>query len=400
MCLFCVYIGHATLYYATIRICLCFGRGEFVSTWLCNISKNVSENGDEIPVCNSFFWFGPSVTVPATPAGSLPTGIISNPVTSGLTATSKESFFTPKISLEWTPNDDQLWYVSIAQGIKPGGISTVTAGGFFDPAALEFGAEKLWAYEIGGKTTWADGTLQLNGAAFFQEYTDKQVGVTQRVNNTDVGRIENAGAAEIWGIELDMIWQPLEQLTLTAGYTWLDAEYTEFESITGSANEVAKTVFAGNGGCLEVIDNDPDTDNDGVDDRCRVDKSGNDVEDIPEHTFVGSAEWRAPLNNSDIDWFVQGNLAYTGARWIESNNIVKLDSYVTADLRAGFSAKNWDLILYVDNVFDDDTVKTAIDIGSQVATLREGQFPPAPTNGTIASLPDPRIVGLRGKFRF
>jgi len=355
---------------------------------------------DGVEVCDPFFYFGPSVTVESTAAGSLPVGTLSNPVTAGLTAETSDSFFTPKITLEWTPNDDQLWYLSVAEGIKPGGISTVTGGGFFDPAALEFDAEKLWAYEIGGKTTWADGTLQVNGAVFYQDYTDKQVGVTQRVNNTDVGRIENAGEAEIWGVELDMTWRPREELTLTAGYTWLDAEYTEFESITGSANEVAKNIFAGNGGCLELIDDQPDVDNDGVDDRCLVDKSGNDVEDIPEHTFVGTAEWRAPLANTEIDWFVQGNVVYTGERWIESNNIVKLDSYVTTDLRFGLSAEQWDLILFVDNVFDDDTVKTGIDIGSQVATLREGQFPPAPTNGTIASLPDPRIFGLRGRIRF
>jgi len=353
-----------------------------------------------IDACDPNTFRGPSSTGTVTAAGSLPAGTLSNPVTFGFTAKSNDSFFAPKATLEWTPNDDQLWYLSVAEGIKPGGISTVTAGSFFDPFALTFDAEKLWAYEIGGKTTWADGTLQVNGAVFLQEYTDKQVGVTQRVNGVDVGRIENAGEAEIWGVELDVQWRPREELTLAAGYTWLDAEYTKFESQTGSANEIAKNILAGNGGCLEIIDDQPDVDNDGVDDICLVDKSGNDVEDIPEHTFVGTAEWRQPLANSDIDWFVQGNVVYTSDRYIESNNIVKLDSYVTTDLRAGLSAEKWDLIFYVDNVFDDDTVKTAIDLGSQVATIREGQFPPGPTNGTIASLPDPRIFGIRGKIRF
>ena len=339
--------------------------------------------------CNTTFFRGPSSTATVTGAGSLRPGTLTNPVTVGYTAKSSDSFFAPKVSLEWTPNDDQLWYLSVAEGIKPGGISTVTAGSFFDPFALEFDAEKLLAYEVGGKTTWADGTLQINGAVYFQDYTDKQVGVTQNVNGVDVGRIENAGAAEIWGIELDMQWRPIDQLTLSAGYTWTDAEYTEFISETGSANEIAKNILAGNGGCSVRL---PET--------CIVDKSGNDVEDIPEHTFIGNAEWRQPFANADMDWFVQGNVIYTGDRYIESNNIVKLDSYVTADLRVGLSAESWDLILFVDNVFDDDTVKTAIDLGSQVATFKEVQWPPGPTNGTIASLPDPRTVGVRGKIRF
>ena len=66
----------------------------------------------------------------------------------------------------------------------------------------------------------------------------------------------------------------------------------------------------------------------------------------------------------------------------------------------GISSENWDVLLYVDNVFDDDTVKSAIDVGSQVNTARMGVFPPGPTDGVVVSMPDPRIIGLRAGYRF
>ena len=117
---------------------------------------------------------------------------------------------------------------------------------FFEPDNSRFDSEKLLAYEIGGKTAWADGRVIVNGALFFQDYTDKQVGVTQfdsRIQS-DVSSIENAGEAEIWGIELDVAWEINEHFYVSGAYTWLDAEYTKFDSTTASGNEIARTQFA------------------------------------------------------------------------------------------------------------------------------------------------------------
>jgi len=334
-------------------------------------------------------------TSPSSPVEN--NGVFYQANTSGVPVTSKESFVAPKLTLEYTPNDDMTFYASVAEGVKPGGISTITAGAFFNPDANTYDAEKLRAYELGAKTTWLDNTLRLNGGVFFQEYTDKQVGITQNIDGVDVGTIANAGEAEIWGIELEALWQATDNLTFQGSYTWLDAEYTEWFEETTSTTAIARNIYSGNGGCLEVIDTTLDGSSDA---KCVISYAGNTIEDIPEHAFVGNVEYRAPLNNTDLDWFVGGTTVFTSERYIDETNIKKLDSYWTSDLRAGLAAENWDLLFYVENVFDDDTVKSAVDVGSQVTTTREGMFPPGPQDGVIVSLPDPRIFGVRAQVRF
>ncbi len=342
--------------------------------------------------------------IPFVPA-TLPTGSFANAAFLPLLATSSESFFTPKGTVEWTPTENQLYYFSVARAVKPGGISTIRAGAFFDVVNSTFTSEKLMAYELGAKTSWLDNTLIINGAAYFQKFSDKQVGTTQfdpRIGS-DTGRIENAGEAEILGIEIDSLWQVTEEITLGAAYSFIDAEYTSFKSSTGSANELARIIASGNAGCLNVIDSNPGP---GIANICEVDRTGNRIEGIAKHSFVGTAEYRAPaeiLGNwfcCEVDWFLQSSVVYTGERPAEENNFRFLDSYVTADFRLGISTENVDFLVYVDNAFNNDTIKGGIDFGSTVNTFRQTQFPPAPTDGFVANLPDPRVVGFRGRVRY
>ena len=71
------------------------------------------------------------------------------------------------------------------------------------------------------------------------------------------------------------------------------------------------------------------------------------------------------------------------------------------DTRAGLSSDNLDVILYVDNLLDDRTLKSGgsgPDFGDQVvqlsftAGLGVTQY--------FGTLPDPRTVGIRVNYRF
>ena len=353
--------------------------------------------GVDANTCSSSFRGGSSMAQAS--GGTLPDGTYTNAVTGPLEAKSTDSFFTPKGTVEWRPSDTRMWYASIAQAEKPGGISSIAGGTFFEPENSRFDSEKLLAYELGSKTSWADGAVVVNGALFFQDYTDKQVGVTQfdpRIGS-DVSSIENAGEAEIFGIELDASWEINEHWFVSAAYTWIDAEYTKFESLTGSSGEVARTQVAGNGGCLELIDVDPGP---GFSNVCRVSRKGNKVEDIPENAFIGYAKWNTQIGGGDMNLFVDTNVIFNDDRFIEENNIKKLDSYWLVDLRIGVVSNNWEVVLFADNVLDDDTPKSGVDVGSQVETFKQAQWPPGPTDGLIVSLPDPRIIGIRARYRF
>jgi len=91
---------------------------------------------------------------------------------------------------------------------------------------------------------------------------------------------------------------------------------------------------------------------------------------------------------------------FNDERYIDENNVKKLDSYWLMDVRLGVTKDNWEVVLFVDNATDDDTPKSAVDVGSQIETFKQGQFPPGPTDGMIVSLPDPRVVGIRARVGF
>lgn len=139
---------------------------------------------------------------------------------------------TPRISLEFKPNDDLLFYGSISKGFKSGGINSFL---FTEEDLLRYDPEKNTAYELGMKSDWLDQRLRVNVAAFTSDYTGLQLrGV---VDDGQLGcevafgcvRLINAAAAEITGAEIEMTTMPVTglQLFLNAGY--LNVKFTEID---------------------------------------------------------------------------------------------------------------------------------------------------------------------------
>lgn len=135
------------------------------------------------------------------------------------------------VGLDWTPMDDVMVYTRVTQGFKSGGFF----GGFsLTPAEVEpYAEETVVSVEVGFKTMWAERTVRLNGAAFYYDYQDVQ-GFTQvfsPISGTVVTKLGNLGDAEHTGAELDLLWLPLEGLTLQASLSWLDAEISDSDTL-------------------------------------------------------------------------------------------------------------------------------------------------------------------------
>lgn len=375
---------------------VCDTVGTPVLTGLPNVETTFLD-GSTVTTCAADFRGSSSAGI--TSGGTLPDGIYTKALFNSRSAQFDDTFFAPKATIEYTPNDDQLFYFAIAQGIKPGGISTITAGAFFDPDANTFQPEKLLSYEFGWKNTLLDGAMTINTALFYQDYTDKQVGVSRfdPTIGTDVGSIENAGEAEILGLEIDAFWQVTDRLSLSGGYTYVDSEYTKFDVETSSSNNIARSLAGGGQGCQSFTTELGD----GFSETCIVSLTGNQFEDVPEHAFVGNARYVAPFGSGGgKDWYADVSFIYQDERFIDEFNIKSLDAYWLTDIRLGLLTDQYEIVLFMDNAFDDDTVKTGVDFGSQVETTRIGQFPPGPSDGVIVTLPDPRTIGVRASFNF
>jgi iron complex outermembrane receptor protein len=139
--------------------------------------------------------------------------------------------FTPSVTLDYALDDDVLLYASAARGFKSGGFNGRSNSA---AEASTFEPEFVWTYEVGAKSTLADGRLRLNAAAFYSDYTNFQARVSEVVNpNAPVPTfgfpVLNAGQLEITGAELEATWVPVDALSLSAQLGYLQADYKEFD---------------------------------------------------------------------------------------------------------------------------------------------------------------------------
>lgn len=135
--------------------------------------------------------------------------------------------FSPRFSLSYQASDDALVYFSAARGFKSGGFNgRPQMRDALDP----FDPETLWAYELGWKTDLGN-RLRLNGAAFFSDYDDIQFSASLNVDGIPVFVIQNAGKAEVQGLELELTANPVRGLDLQAAVGYIDTEYTELDDV-------------------------------------------------------------------------------------------------------------------------------------------------------------------------
>jgi outer membrane receptor protein involved in Fe transport len=334
-----------------------------------------------------------------------------------------DDWFSPKITLDWKPNPKSLVYLYWARAEKPGGFTLFTVGtsGLRRDLA-EFEPEKLDTWEIGGNTTLRDNTLFVSGAVFYNDYTDKQVLINDiGIDGRSISKIANA-PAELWGAELSAVWQPITPVlggewSLSGSYTYIDSQYLDFidPAAVSETNIGLNELVTGRGCEPTVKDTEIDTGLGTVHlvrPACSINWHGNQFERSPEHAFVGTIGYTRWLSD---ELSVYGELSgqWKDEQPIEFDNVSWLDAYWNLDLRLGLRSSRWEVIGYVTNLLDDDTIRSASNqpgltccFNLGVSTdLRPGGFGSIGSTAEVPStraafLPPPRIVGLRATYRF
>ena len=134
--------------------------------------------------------------------------------TVGVDSSSNDTF-NPKLNIAYYPNDDSMVYFEAAKGFRSGSItsssimtaSNATLGGTDYDNSSE--PDTLWNYTVGGK--WNLGSIQIDFAAFFYDWSDAQIEISPALQSivVPVGDIEGRG------IDLTIAWDtPVEGLSL------------------------------------------------------------------------------------------------------------------------------------------------------------------------------------------
>ena len=173
-------------------------------------------------------------------AGGQPLGVIFAPTIpveflAPFADDSSDFLWSGKVQLNYTPNDDWLIYAGVNRGVKAGNFN----GPLLTPLTQDeyaYDEEILWAYEAGFKSTLAGGKARLNVSAFYYDYKDYQafqfVGTSGAVFNAD---------AEYVGFEIEVLTNPVTNLDIWLGLSYIDTEVKDLEVADNVFRDVEPT---------------------------------------------------------------------------------------------------------------------------------------------------------------
>jgi len=148
------------------------------------------------------------------------------------------SHFSPRVGIEYQANDDLMLYVSYANGFKSGGYNMRGDIGTDPTASTPFEPETVDTFELGFKSEPTD-YLRVNATFFYSDYTDMQITVQGAApNGTFVAQVQNAGQAEISGVELETILAATDNLTVNLGIGYMDTKFVEWMTIDPVTGEL------------------------------------------------------------------------------------------------------------------------------------------------------------------
>ena len=231
-----------------------------------------------------------------------------------------------KLGLDYALNDDVLLYATFANGFKSGGFNGANSNS--TTQLLPYEEEVLNSYEAGFKSTLMDGNMQLNVAAFFYDYKNKQ---EQDVAVTFVGNIAgltNVPKSEIYGAEADLQWAPGDGWMVNLGAAFLETEIKEFQAVDQALSAWPNTVFR--------------------------DASGGTLAQSPKWSINGGLEKEFAISNKmNLKLGGDGNYKSSTSGGVQAENAT--ESYTVFNARIGVSNADdtWSLTAWSRNLFDE-----------------------------------------------
>jgi len=249
-----------------------------------------------------------------------------------------------KGSVSFRPTDESLFYVTYAEGFRPGGFNRITEAG----VPKTYVSDEVTNLELGWKSTLLDGAMRLNGSIYRIDWDGVQIGITD-FEISVITFTTNAADARILGFEGDVTWAPNENLTLGGAWSFNDTEMTRVpEGVTD---------IAGPGSNLALA---------------------------PELQFNVSARYQWTMGERDP--YAQLVYAFTDDQFssIVVDNRFQQDSYHTVDAALGVDMENLTVELFGENLTDEraELFVNSLDTDLRITTNR------------------PRTIGVRLSWDF
>ncbi len=252
-----------------------------------------------------------------------------------------------RIGLDWTADEDMLFYASISRGFNAGSYNSQFVD---DEAALEpSSSENLIAYEAGIKSKFLNNRLGLTGAVFYYDYDDMQVIAVVPTGTIDANRLTNAEGATLSGFELQLRALPTSWLDVNLGISYVNSEFDTLRSPAPGTGPNSPPPFNGPpfvGGQT-------------------IDLRGEPFPNTPEWSFNSTTRVTLPVNadwnllaQADINWEddIPRDLIGTKALFTESH------WNVDASLTLQSTNDTWAVSVWGRNLADDSWITEAYQV--------------------------------------
>lgn len=282
--------------------------------------------------------------------------------------------FSPRITLQYHPDETTNLFVDWARGYRPGTFNarflTLSPSAVAElqaqtGAGLTVDPEQLDEAEIGLKKRLLHNRLSFSLVGYYGVLKNEQVQNLAHYtgpNNVPItlAVITNLGKTNIYGVEFEGAISVTRDLTVNASWAWNETNIRSYyclacAGITGDPNVV-----------------------------------GNHLPGVPRFTGSLYAMYTHPLSG-DYDWFVRPEYFYTGSSYATEANIASSGARNEVNLRAGVQSSQIRFEAYVTNLFNDKTplsiAKTFDGFNTSKAAIGVG-------------LPPLREVGVRVAYTF
>ena len=259
-----------------------------------------------------------------------------------------DDYFTPRITLDWRPNDDFLLFASYAEGVKSGGINPAVvrdANFALVPLSEEerfFAPDQNDTYEIGLRSQFLDGRMVFNATFFLIDWDDLQVGASADGATQFTSLItSNLGSAESRGVEIEWNYR-VGGFKFNAGLAAIDAT---FDSGTISQRSVRA------GLCDDIV--------------CAIDGSvgGNDLPRSSDFQWNLGAQYDGNFGNG-FGYFLRADLVGQSDQFVSELNTATIPERTLLNLRAGINGDAWSVEVWAKNATDERYVSNAFYIPS------------------------------------
>jgi len=265
-----------------------------------------------------------------------------------------EEQFIPKISLRWSLSDNAMAYGLYTRGLRQGGVNRSRGAPFFPN---NYDSDIMDNYELGFKSTFANGRGRFNVTAYNMLWSDYQLNLidpasqpcTDAMGNLDPSTvidgvcgqpwqavIANAGDAHINGINVELDYAAGENWLLGMNYEVMEAETDTEQDLTGDG--VANLV------------------------------AGLRLPLVPSSKASAWIEYRQPASLFGADeFFIRTQWSYTGDSLnlleplpeSDPNPQLRNPSYTIGDVRMGIVGADWQVDVFVNNIADERAVNNS-----------------------------------------